>query len=200
MTPHGPRARSRSRLRRAVATVGLTSALLVSSVGVADAEVWSTTDAAGDVRSYHVETEEEGVAPEQAAGDVRRFAVSHTARHVTLRLTMRKKLPKQDWMVFERIRTPRAAFDLTVFRFSFGGGVSFTKANGFKEQRCRGISVKYDANAIQIAVPRRCIGNPSVVRIGAGVSTQDSERFYADDALRSAVGAYLKLSPPVRRG
>ncbi len=43
-----------------------------------------------------------------------------------------------------------------------------------------------------------------MVRVGAGVSTftgdDESGRAYADDALRSAVGEYLKLSPPVRRG
>lgn len=206
MTPHQSRPAALTRLHRLLAVLGIAVALLVSSAGVASSEVWVTNDAAGDVVAfeYDGESEEMVPAPEQASGDVRRFAVSHTARHVTIRVTMRRQLPKEDWMVFERIKTPRGAFDLMVFRFGFGGGVSLSKANSMREVGCRGLSVKYDANAVQIAVPRRCIGRPSVVRVGAGVSSftgdDESGRAYADDALRSAVGEYLKLSPPVRRG
>lgn len=206
MTPHQSRPAGLTRLHRLLAVVGLAVTLLVSSASAASSEVWVTNDATGDVVAFEFDEESQEMvpAPEQASGDVRRFAVSHTARYVTMRVTMRRKLPKEDWLVFERIKTPRGAFDLAVFRFGFGSGISLTRANGMRELRCRGLSVKYDANAIQIAVPRRCIGRPSVVRVGAGVSTMTSDdetgRVYADDALRSAVGEYLKLSPPVRRG
>lgn len=204
MTPHRHRS-ALSTLRRTAAAVGLAGALLVGSAGVAAAESWSYTDGAGDVRSYLYDEEAEYLdevgspAPERTIGDVRRFAVSHQTSTVALRLTMRKGLPRDGWYVNWRIKTPTSVYELIVARFEFGGFVFLVKGTS-GPVKCKALAVKYTSTSIQASVPRSCLGNPSAIRVGAGVQTEEGDRAYVDDALRAPVGDYLKMSPPVRRG
>ena len=73
--------------------------------------------------------------------------------------------------------------------------------------RCTGVerSVDRAGNRATVSIPRRCLGSPGWVRVGAGVAkfdaTETSFTYLLDDALRDAVVVdELALSPRVRRG
>lgn len=185
--------------RRLGATLGLTTALLLSSAGVASAQNWSLADPVGDV----LEIAEDGsatTAPGQAQGDVVRTSISHTSTKVVIRIRMRA-IPRGDWGAFAIVRTPRTSFDLTQVKFGDQRGFVITKTNGGKLLRCAGKSARIDRTALVLTVSRACLGKPRTVRVGAGVAVfAEDEVTYGEDALRRAIGEDLRLSPRIRRG
>lgn len=193
-------------LRRLVATLGLGSALLLTSAGTAAAQNWSYADPIGDVVSH-----EDGgatTAPARAPGDVVRTTISHTRTKVVIRVRMRA-VPRGDWTSSAMIRTPRAEFYLLQFKVDDYRGFSLVKLTGEGEVRCAGKSARIDRTALVLTVPRGCLGNPRWIRAGAGVSTfdgsimadeEDLPPAYFDDGLRRALGGELRLSPRIKRG
>ncbi|MEV5003636.1 hypothetical protein [Nocardioides sp. LML1-1-1.1] len=186
-------------IRRLGATLGLATALLVSSAGVASAQSWSLADPVGDVVTIH-EDNSVSYAPSRAQGDVVRTTVSHTRTTLVVRLRMRA-LPRGDWSAFAVVRTPSTSFDLTQVKIGGTRGFVLTKTNGGKVVRCAGKSARFDRTALVLTVPRSCLGKPRTVRVGAGVALFEGESVvHGDDALRRALGEDLRLSPPIRRG
>ena len=194
-------------VHRLVATLGLSTALLVSSAGVAAAESWPCSDPQRDVLTI---TDDDTVvaAPDQVAGDVVATSISYTPRRVVIKIRMRA-VPRESWGVFAVIRTPRTSFDLTYFKLGQLGFYDLTKSSSGDDVRCRAKSFRVQGNAVVLTVSRRCLGKPSAVRVGAGVAVYDGDLFteededvavFADDALRRAIGEDLRLSPRIRRG
>lgn len=186
-------------IRRLGATLGLTTALLVSSAGVASAQSWSLADAVGDV----VKDAGDGsvtTVVNQAQGDVVRTTISHTRTKVVIRIRMRA-VPRGDWAAFAEVRTPRTSFDLTQVKIDGGRFFQVSKTNGGRPVRCAAKSSRIDRTALVLTVARSCLGNPRTVRAGAGVVVFEGEdTAYGDDALRRAIGDDLRLSPRIRRG
>ncbi|NGZ99530.1 hypothetical protein G5V59_01550 [Nocardioides sp. W3-2-3] len=98
-------------ISRLVATLGLSTALLFSSAGLASAQRWVHADPSGDAVTLIDEEGTPTVAPEQEQGDVVQTTISHTRTKVVIRVRMRA-VPRDDWMAFGVVRTPRATFDL----------------------------------------------------------------------------------------
>ncbi len=182
-------------------------AAVVLAPTAASAERWTHHDAAGDVIELSEKDgrETETALPDDATTDVRRITVAHAARQV--RISVR---------VEDVVRGPRAAFaqvatsegrkfelmrmqspDFTFFELSRvrdGGSVA-----------CAGKSASIDVvtDMVVLTVPRRCLGAPDWVRVGAGYVTfsEHDDWGRVDDALRSGLGdETLRMSPRVRRG
>lgn len=198
-------------IRRVTATLGLSAALLVSSAGVASAQSWSTTDPTGDVVKATAERDPVG-HPEtiqssstRRVGDVRAVAVSHTTSGVVIKMTMHA-LPTGNWMGMTTIRTPTRSYDVFHMRFSGRSWVSFTKTRGDgTELPCAVRSSQISGTSVIIRVGRTCLGNPSAVRVAAGVSIyprSGMQTAYIDDGLRRGFVNFdsMAFSPVIRRG
>lgn len=188
-------------IRRLGATLGLATALLVSSAGVASAQRWTIADPAGDV----VKVTETGTsyAASQAQGDVVQTTVSHTRTKVVIRVRMRA-VPRGNWGAVAVVRTPRASFDLLQLKLGDDRDFTLSRGGTDKELRCAGKSARIDRTAVVLTVPRTCLGRPGKVRAGAGIAILETdgetETTYQDDALRRTVGENLRLSPWIKRG
>ncbi|WP_028657064.1 hypothetical protein [Nocardioides sp. J54] len=204
MTPDSPvrRVRRRATLRHLVVAPALAVALLATTGGVASAQTWRHDDAVRDVRSGDFDSEWGTLSPQRKAGDVTRTTVSHTRSRLVVRIAMRA-VPSGSSFVMATVRTPRTSYDVTRFRMAgIGTTVVLEKTNGAGgELRCRGLSARVRGKALELSVPRRCIGKPAWVRVAAGVVVlQGEDAVHVDDALRRGVGRDLRLSPRVRRG
>ncbi len=185
--------------RRLGATLGLATALLVSSAGVASAQNWSLADPVGDVVKI-TEDDTLSYVPNQAQGDVVRTSISHTATKVVIRIRMRA-IPRGDWGAFAVIRTPRTSFDLTQIKIDSTRGFFLSKTSSGRNVRCSAKSSRIDRTALVLTVSRSCLGRPSTVRVAAAVATfVDDEVSLGDDGLRRSIGEELRLSPRIRRG
>lgn len=192
-----------SRLRRALGVAGLSTALLLGSAGASTAATWSHNDPTKDVVSYGYDDEDaEDYTAEatRAAGDIQRIAVSHQRSKLVVRLNFRQGLPKDNWSIYEAVRTPRAEFMLFAGRTDGYGGISLYKVSPrFKKVACK-VSIKYATRSIQVTIPSNCLGRPKAVKVGAGIETEAGDRAYADDALQRGVRDDIRLSPMIRRG
>lgn len=197
MTPHS-RTSGLPALRRLVAVLALAGALLVSSAGVASAQTWTHTDATGDVLTFSGDSESAVASPERKPGDVVRIAIAHGGRNVVIRAAMRA-VPRGDWLAHAVIRTPRGNFVVTWARLLGEREFALERANG-RNVRCAGKTFRTVGNAVEIVVPRRCLGRPRTIRAGLGVAVfGQAGTTHADDALRTGVDQ-LRLSPLLRRG
>lgn len=195
-------------ISRLVATLGLSTALLFSSAGLASAQRWVHADPSGDAVTLIDDESTPTVAPDQKQGDVVQTTISHTRTKVVIRVRMRA-VPRDDWMAFGVVRTPRATFDLMQMKLGGGRHFAITKGDGDRDVRCAAKSSRIDRTALVFTVPRSCLGNPRWIRAGVGVVTFDGSFLdeseeelatYADDALRRSIGDDIRLSPRLRRG
>ncbi|KRA29420.1 hypothetical protein ASD81_20745 [Nocardioides sp. Root614] len=187
-------------LRRMAVVVAAAGALTLGSAGGAHAGTWSHTDPAGDVHQF---TEDAATpVPDRVIGDVVRTNVTHSRTHLVFRITLKQALPATDWAVFADIRTRVARFDLTMLRIGDIRGLVLLNAKGNKV-RCSGLSRTLDGRVVRLVVPRACIGRPSLVRVGVGVTSSNPDGEFGefgDDALRGTVRENLALSPRIYRG
>lgn len=195
-------------LRRLLTAATLAGALTVGPAGIAQAGTWSHTDPAGDVVGYTFDEEnpdEEGVEapfPEQKRGDIRRVVIAHSRQHVVIRFSMRAALPRNDWGVFADIRTRAGSFSVFMVRT---GGVRVLELNrytsrGEKRIRCAGLTRTIDGSTVRLVVPRSCIGDPRLVRVGGGIQLFTDDAVLLDDGLRDGLRDTLRLSPRIYRG
>ncbi|MEV5001829.1 hypothetical protein [Nocardioides sp. LML1-1-1.1] len=195
-------------IRRLVATLGLSSALVLSSAGIASAQRWVHADPSGDAVTFTDDETAPTVAPDQKQGDVVQTTISHTRTKVVIRVRMRA-IPRDDWMAFGVIRTPRASFDLIQMKLAGGRHFGISKGDSERDVRCAAKSSRIDRTALVFTVARSCLGNPRWIRAGVGIATfdgsfleedEDDLATYADDALRRSIGEDIRLSPRLRRG
>lgn len=195
-------------IRRLVATLGIITALILSSAGLASAQRWTHADPSGDAVTFTDDDESEFVVdPERKQGDVVQTTISHTRTKVVIRVRMRA-IPRDDWGAFGVIRPPRATFQLMQLKFGGARHFSITKNDGERPVRCAAKSSRIDRTALVFTVPRSCLGKPRWIRAGVGVASYDGSFLdedediasYADDALRRSIGEDLRLSPRLRRG
>ena len=188
-------------MNRLLAALTLAGALLLSSAGVASAQNWSVADPKGDVVTLTGNDDVPVPAPNRRAGDVWRTSISHTDTAVVVRVTMRA-VPSADWFAVAAIRTPRGDFELTQTKIDGIRQLTLNKITGDGGYRgCTGKSSRIIGTALQMVVPRRCLGRPGAVRVGVGVAVlEGEERVHADDALRVGLGGEIRYSPLIRRG
>lgn len=194
--------------RRLLATLGLSTALVFSSAGLASAQRWTHADPSGDAVVFTDDETAVTVAPDRAQGDVVQTTISHTRTKVVIRVRMRA-IPRDDWEAFGVIRTPRATFQLIQLKYGTSRHFGIVKSEGFRPVRCAAKSSRIDRTALVFTVARSCVGNPRWIRAAAGIASYDGSALsdddedvtgYADDALRRSIGDDIRLSPRLRRG
>ncbi len=203
-----------TRPSRALAALACTAALLASGVAPATAADWVHEDAVGDVQTatFDYTTEDEPdfvVDPDNVNTDIIRVMIRHRVHRVALRMTLRDIRPTSGAAVFD-IRTDGRDFfaikSLARDGRQFAPGWMLVTANG-RRVRCTDVRryVKRETEEAVARIPRRCLGFPTWVRVGAGAQTlEETRRSFSiaiDDGLREGEFAdVLTLSPRVYRG
>ena len=200
---------------RVLAALAGAVALTITGMAPVSAAYWAHDDAVGDVQAQ-TDTFDEGtgevhegeptVAPDNTDTDVTRVRVNHTHR-VVLGTTLRNLTVHSGFAVYD-IRTATQSYVVLqrLGRDRTLPGFFISRANGDRV-RCAGVTRSVDrvANRATLRIPRRCLGRPEWVRVGAGVAkfsaTETSFTFFADDAMQDAViSDELGLSPRVLHG
>ena len=201
-----------SRPSRALAALACTAVIVAAGVAPATAADWSHADAVGDVQTITIdeETGEESELtpdPTNVDTDVTRMVVRHRTHTVALRMNLRD-IRRSSGGAFFDIRTDgRDYFAIKrLGRDEFVPGWVLVGQRG-RAVRCPEVRRYVDRSAeLAVArIPRRCLGYPEWVRVGAGVQgfqeSPDGFGFSLDDALTDGgVLDVLELSPRVYRG
>ena len=189
------------RIRIATVLAVTTSVLVAGSPAYAASRTFA--DPAGDVVSLGPADDETLAepAPDRREGDVLSLRVVHAPKQV--RAVMRfdeltRPTGRQQTVHVFSIRTSKGAREdvsLLVDRRHRQGVVV--------ERPCRATTTRIDyaADTVRITVPRRCLGKPAWVRMGAGGGTiTRAGTLFADDALvDGAIDEELALGQKVRR-
>jgi hypothetical protein len=201
---------------RALAALAGVATLTLAGASPASAAHWTHEDAVGDVQSQTATFDEgtgeiqEGepiTAPDNTDTDITRVKVNHRTHRVVLQTTLRDVTAKSGFAVYD-LRTDTGKYSVLqrLGKDKSFPAFSFSRANGDRV-RCPEVERSVDRadNRATVELPRRCLGRPSWVRVGAGVAkldlTETSFTVLADDALEDAViSDELVLSPRVRRG
>lgn len=197
------------KLLRSAVVAAATAVVLVPSAAHADSS--GHRDAAGDVRSvaYDATTGKaigspSTAEPATALGDLAKIKVSHGRSSLEFVLRYRELVKAGFRHVHEVvIVTPDSAryVDVVAGPGGWKGKAQMSKPSGKKVSCSVGRRIDYGDNTVTIKVPRSCVGNPKVVRIGAvGLIGYDTKIYY-DDAY-GVGGEYTDpfvLSPKIRR-
>lgn len=200
---------SRRRFRtRPVAALCLAGAVCMALGSLpAHAEVVRTVDAAHDVVSIAADGEGAPTpTPDRAQGDVLGIRIAHGTR--AIRVSMRVSDLMRDAHTdvvhvfsFRTARIRRAELGLVVAAGDRQGERSWISKGSART--CSGLRthIDYRADRVHVVVPRRCLENPSWVRVGGGVGYLAGADLFADDVHRDAtVRDNLAWGPRVRHG
>ncbi len=201
---------------RALGVLAGAAALIITGMSPASASIWRHDDAVGDVHSQtDIIDEETGefiegeftIAPENTDTDVSRIRVSHRTHRISLRTTLRDITRRSGFLVYD-VRTDGRRYSVMqrLGKDRLFPAFDLSRANG-RRVKCAGLTRTVDrtTNRATVSIPRRCLGRPDWVRIGAGAAkidiTDTSVSVLVDDALRDAlVLDTLGLSPRIERG
>jgi hypothetical protein len=196
--------------------LGLGAVVVAVIPTAAAAEQWTHRDATGDVVQFTWDYESVKTTtelPDDVSTDVRRLRITHAPHE--LRISMR---------VQDIVRGTRAAelyvrtaegrrFEVIAYAFrtrAFSG--PYIIAVPTRESvECSGQSASLDPDTdkVYVTLPRRCLGDPRWVQVGATYATEwkyeSEEGFFnyaenTDDALREGVRYRLAMSPRVHVG
>ena len=197
--------------RSLITTLALvtTTLTVLATAGTAHAGSWTHRDARGDVfrAPMSEDAEPTGDATDRTS-DITRFNVRHSARKVTLTLSLRD-LRGGGSMTVGRIVTPTNDYQATVLRSADLRVFSLVDtAAETEELTCRGKRASYDTrrDRITITIPRTCLGSPSWVRAGAGyargdwMSSDESSTMTFDEALRRGSKRSVSKSDTLKVG
>lgn len=201
---------------RALGVLAGAAALIITGMSPASAAIWRHDDAVGDVQSQiDVFDEDTGgvtegefvVAPDNTDTDVSRVRVSHRTHRISLKTTLRDITASSGFVVYD-VRTDGRRYSVMqrLGRDRLFPAFDLSGANGGRV-KCAGVrrTVDRTANRATVSIPRRCLGRPAWVRVGAGAVkfdlTDTSASYLVDDALRDAlVNDSLGVSPRIARG
>jgi hypothetical protein len=197
-----------ARSATAVSVAALTTAALVATALPAVAEQASHRDATGDVVLLGGEDGSVTPQPGWKPGDIERIDVTHGAHRVRVRLAFRDVARRTDDAYIYKIRTPQRRFWIDGFTDSSRPqGHFFLSTNRRKPPRCAGLRhrIDYTNEQVRVSVPRRCIGDPARVRVGAAVQTwiwtddPDQDKSRLDDGYATGEVEGLPMGPWLRR-
>lgn len=167
---------------------------MVHTAFTAQAQQLERTDATGDVVLRDPDSNAVSVEPDWANGDIVGLRVNHGPHRVKARLTF-DRLSRDVGAIFHHfeIRTPRQVYrpEVLTNEGEWQGDVELWTPSRLKE--CKGLKhdVDYAKDVVRVWVPRRCLGDPRWVRIGAATSTwvedEETEGILSrwDEALRT---------------
>ena len=199
---------------RVVAALACTAALVAAGLAPATAADWIHEDAVGDVQTltFDESTEEEPdfvVDPDNVNTDITRVMIRHRAHRVALRMTLRDIRRSSGAAIFDIRTDGRDYFAIKSLGrngLEFAPGWMLASANG-RPVRCPDARryVKRTTEEAVARIPRRCLGFPEWVRVGAGAQTlKETRRSFSvaidDGLLDGEFGDVLTLSPRVFRG
>lgn len=194
-----------------ITTIALvtTTLTVLATAGTAHAGSWAHRDARGDV--FRSSMSDDAVAtadPADRTADITRFSVRHSARTVTLTLSLRD-LRGGDSMLVSRLVTPKNEYELAILRTADLRMFSLVDAAAEGDElTCRGKRASYDTrrDRIRITIPRTCLGSPTWVRAGAGYargnvfSSDESASLAFDEALRRGSKRAANSEAPLKVG
>ena len=190
---------------RALRTAALTAAALVATAVPAVASQTSHHDRTGDVLRIGVEDGSSTPQPEWAQGDVQRIRAGHRTHRVGARLALREVRRRTDNSFFFRIHTPEGRFEVDGFTSQdHPHGVWYLiSPNRPRPTPCTGLRhrVDYRDERVSVSVPRRCLGRPARVRVGAAAQTwiDAAEQTRLDDAYSTGQVEHITVGPWLRR-
>lgn len=194
---------------RALALLALGTALLVpiSSATATEAVTRpnraTTTDARGDVTYVRIldgdVVQPGGPAPTRTMGDIRTVQIKHasTTVRVLIKYVQLNRVGR-DHLHVTQIRTPRRTYEVDLYATTGawrGKPMMYTTA-GTAPKCALSWKIDYDLNTALIVIPRKCLGYPTWIQGGGGMSNSYGQKRFADDGLtaRPASGA-LVLGP-----
>jgi len=189
----------------AVRTTALTLTALVATALPAVAAQTLHDDATGDVVLLGIEDDNVTPQPSWRQGDIKKIRATHGAHRVRVRLTMREVRRRTSNSFFVRVRTATRRFEVAGFTAEeLPRGVWFLISPNGQPRRCPRLEhhVNYGSEAVRISVPRRCLGGPARIRVGAGAQTSidAAEQTRLDDAYSSGQVDHITFGPWMRRG
>lgn len=198
---------------RALALLALGSALLVpissatASESVTRPSRATTTDAKGDVTYVRIlegdVVEPGGPAPTRKMGDIRTVQIKHasTSVRVLIRYVELNRVGT-DHLHVTQIRTPRRTYEIDLYASTRAWrGTPLIYTTGSTAPKCAlSWKLDYDLNTALIVIPRKCLGYPTWIRGGGGMSNTYGPKRFADDGLTAApAGSSLVLGPRLYR-
>jgi hypothetical protein len=181
----------------------LCGALLVSSPGIATAEVVRHRDAVGDVARSPVGTNAYVPFPAQAQGDIRSIRVSFARRAVWIRYRLQDLATTGNGNFhLVGITSDRRGLSVALEAFPghWEGRATATDAGGVPSSCAVSHHIDYDRNRIGLRVPRSCLGRATWVRVGVRTTVAGTAYAYVDDARAVGYSPDLHAGRRVHRG
>jgi hypothetical protein len=180
----------------------LSGVLLVSSPGIAGAEVVHHRDAVGDVASSPVGANAYVPDPAQAQGDIVATRVSFARHAVWIRYRL-QDLATTGGGNFHLvgIRSDRRSLSVTIDAFPghWEGRATVTDGRGVASACPVRRHLDYDRNRVGLRVPRPCLGRATWVRVGVRTTVAGTTYAYVDDANAAGYSVELRYGRRVHR-
>ncbi|WP_137291909.1 hypothetical protein [Nocardioides dongxiaopingii] len=195
-------------IRRLALLVAALVALAPLSAVPAHADRWSDNEPVGDARTVTFDPEPEpcGTVTQRPSpdGDIRRLAVRHTNTELVLRVDVTGLPRSRDLFTELTVRTPRHDWLVSLDPPARGGGGVFVGrapdltavepdecgfiAYGVVSSGCDGATSRVDRSVgtVVVVLPRRCLGRPGWVRVGAAVQDMAPDGSWDRWSLRGA--------------
>jgi hypothetical protein len=201
----------RHRLLRAAVPAALVAALALAAPS-ADAKTLRHSDKVQDVMKYDENADTQAADPGHANGDVVRTKMWHSAHRIGIRVQF-SELKRSGSMRADILRivtnegVKRYAYVTAgpkgTTRHAWRGDAELDRASGRRVSCSVSHSIDYDANVVQIGVPRSCLSSPRWVRLGYGAMSVslDGNTSWADDSqLDGAIKDDVALCMRIYRG
>jgi hypothetical protein len=188
--------------RSALVVSALTLVSLAPTAAHADKLVM--TDASQDVVKYAPTGQT--IQPTRAEGDIVRSVVQHKAKRVVMTLSFNELTPAGigAFNVFTiKTRTMTRTVALQTIPGYWDGRTFFYKGVAGRAANCLGIhhQIDYTANTATVSVPRRCLHDPTWVKVAMqhNDSPTNSEMYMDDALVAGRVESHPVYGPKVRR-
>lgn len=189
---------------RLLAAAAASALLIGGTASSAHAATWSHVDLSRDVMGGPMDAAAPSPTPAVANADVTRVRVTHGQSAVVVRVKTRAAVPKANWLVVLKVKTPTRVYDVQSGRLFGTSTESLSRRPEHTDIECTTTTtVDRPHRLVVLRIPRTCLKDPRWVRVGAGVATFARGKAFVDDGLVRGAGGQnqdLVVSPRVRVG